>query len=145
MTLIAPSRPGRFHGLGLVALAGHIVAYEASTHGVDTGQSNLVVADVATRRVLRELDGVGGFVDACVISCTSTTDLLVSREGAVAWITETRSWSRHSSTLAIHAAGTTGPPVALDEGPDIGATSLRLSGHILHWWRAGVERTAHLP
>jgi hypothetical protein len=48
-------------------------------------------------------------------------------------------------TLLIYTAATSGPAIVLDEGPDIGSTSLSLSAGTLSWWHAGVERTAPLP
>ena len=40
---------------------------------------------------------------------------------------------------------TTGPISVLDEGADIGPTSLSLTGHTLTWWRGGIEKSAALP
>jgi len=147
MTLIAPSggRPrllGR--SLGEIALAGPIVAYLESQFGVDSGCDSIVVVDVADRRVLRSLPSVACWVDAGFVRGEGVTDLLVGPHGSVAWILQ-RGTRSAPKTLLVYAAGVTGPVRLLDEGPDIGPTSLSLSRGTLSWRHAGVLRTAALP
>jgi hypothetical protein len=149
MTLVAPRAPagpgrGLRKSLGEVALSGSIVAYVEGQFGVDSGCDGIVVADVATRRVLRAVPIVGCSIDAGFIRRERVTDLVVGSHGSVAWILERGANSR-PKTLLVNAAAVSGPATVLDEGPDIGATSLSLSAGMLSWWHAGVQRTASLP
>jgi hypothetical protein len=149
MTLVAPrtlSGPGRglHKSLGEVALSGSIVAYVEGQFGVDSGCNSIVVAEIALRRVLRQLPDVGCTIDAGFIRRERVTDLVVGRAGSVAWILERGANSRPKALL-VNAAAVSGAVTLLDEGADIGATSLGLSAGTLSWWHAGVRRAAPLP
>jgi hypothetical protein len=149
MTLVGP--PIRTFGLRRAVdsfvLAGPIVAYIETQSGIDTGTRSIHVIDVATRRVLREVSGAGGFGDAGFLGYESITEIVVDERGALAWISERgrRGFHEVAPTFAVHAAGVTGPPRVLDEGPGIGQTSLSLEGGTLRWWHDGVQRSAPLP
>ncbi len=147
MTLLAkPTRPGGPLGLRLrvEALSGSIVACLISSFGVDSGSTGLLIADVASRRVLREASA-GRYVDAGILGSESVSKLVLGREGAVGWIMARRERGASATTYIVRGAGRTGPASTLDEGPDIGATSLSLTGHTLTWWHGGIEKSAALP
>jgi hypothetical protein len=150
MTLIpAPpphARPGPFFlgAIGKIALAGPVVAYVIDRlTGVDTSSSELVVADVATRRVLRSAP-VGYSVDAGILAYEALTALVVTSDGAVAWVEE-QGGARSASVVSVYAAPAKGAAVLLDEGPAIDPTSLVLSGGTLSWSDAGAPRTGAMP
>ncbi len=149
MTLI-----GHGHGEGFgpmlrqVVFSGPIVAYLSSSFGVDTSATSLTVADVEARRVLRNVGEVGKSIDAGFAGSERVTKLVLGPEGAVAWITAVSESGRPGQapqTYVLHAAATVGELQVLDEGPDIGGESLTLAGRTLHWWHAGIERSALLP
>jgi hypothetical protein len=146
MTLLAPAKGSRHRSLGSFAFAGTKLAYVEDQFGVDSGTLSIVVVDVARRRVLRTFGGVGGYVDAGIAGSSNVSDVVLSAKGSVAWITETHGPpATPGLTVAVHAATATGAVRTLDEGPDIEAGSLTLSGGMLGWSRAGVERRAPLP
>ncbi len=139
------ARPRQFRpdSIDHVALAGTIVAYTDSTHGVDTGSTDIVVVNVASRRTLLTIPGVGGFVDACVISFRDVTDLVVTYRGSVAWIV--RKGTRcTTATTEVHSARTSGAYALLEEGPAIAPGSLRVSGQTVSWENAGQRKFASL-
>jgi len=147
MTLMAargalPGLGGR--SLAVAAWSGPLVAYTLTSFGVDSGTTTLLVADVAARRVIRELP-VGRYVDAGFAGYERATKIVLGPEGAVGWIAATAERGRPGPLYSVHAAATIGEPRVLDEGPDIGPGSLTVTGKILHWWHAGVERSARLP
>jgi hypothetical protein len=124
-------------------LAGPIVGYIQTQFGVDSGSSQLIVLDVAKRRLLRSIDG-GSYVDAGLILSEGIASFVLDAHGAIAWIS-TRSEHRQPATLAVHAAARTGAPAKLDEGPGIDPHSLRLSHGILSWSDGGVRHSAAMP
>jgi hypothetical protein len=130
--------------IGTIALAGPFAAYLETRLGVDTSDTTLVVADVATRRILRERP-VGSSIDAGIIFRSALTDLLVADDGAVAWIAERYEHRTGTSTVMVYAAAPTGEPTVLDESPAIGATSLMLSAHTLSWSDGAMRRSAQMP
>jgi len=144
MTLVAPRRSGGLRKLfGGLALSGTVVAYLEVQFGVDSGCESIFVADVAARRILRQVPSVGCWVDAGFVRRETVTDLVVGQRGSVAWVLE-RGARESPKTLVVYTAAISGVPAVLDEGPDIGATSLSLSSGTLSWWHAGVQRTAQL-
>lgn len=146
MTLFDPNRPSTglpHRGFGVVAISGTVVAYAVSQFGVDSGGSDLFLADVASRRILRELPG-GGFVDAGFLSRTRITDFVLSPSGSAAWIDEVVRPPKKVKTFVVGAAPLGRPEAVLDEGPGIGAGSLTLTHGTLMWWDGGVERSAPL-
>jgi hypothetical protein len=147
MTLLAPAKaPHLNRSLGSFAFAGTKLAYVEDQFGVDSGSLSIVVVDVARRRVLRTLRGVGGYVDGGILGSSNVSGLVLSGKGSVAWLTETHGPQNSSGvTVTVHAATSTGAVTTLEEGPDIEAGSLTLSVGRLTWRRAGVERSASLP
>jgi hypothetical protein len=149
MTLIAAGRPQTLHSfpgsLGTIVLSRTIVAYVVHRlTGVDTASSELFVADVAARRVLREAR-VGSSVDAGFLGSESLTALVANPAGAVAWIDERVGPRSSGRQLFVYAAPPVGHAVLLDEGTAIDPASLTLSGGTLCWSDGGSTRTAHVP
>lgn len=142
---VALTRPGRFRAPSIdhVTLAGAIVAYTYSTHGVDTGSTSITAVDVATGRTLLTIPGAGGFVDACVISFSDVSDLVVTDHGSVAWLISKGSRCK-TTTFEVYSAVASGAPTLLEEGPAIVPGSLRVSHETVSWENAGQRRSAHL-
>lgn len=134
------SGPGAEH---LVALDGTMVAYTRSETFVDTGKTEIVSANVATRRVLIRSPNVAGFTDACIISFREVKDLVVTESGAVAW-TLRRGHNCKTETFQVFDQDIGGEPTLLDEGPEIDPESLRVTGRGVGWEDAGERRYAVL-
>jgi hypothetical protein len=146
MTLLAARAGGGLGGRSLTvdASSGPLVAYTLTSFGVDSGTTSLLVADVAARRVIRDLLA-GHYVDAGFAGYERVEKVVLGPEGAIGWISAASKGARLPPTYAVHAAARIGQPRVLDEGGDIGATSLSISGRTLRWRHAGIERTAPLP
>lgn len=142
---VALAKPGRYGpgSIDHIALAGTIVAYTDSTHGVDTGSTDIVVVNVATRRTLLTVPGAGGFIDACVIGFREVTDLVVTYRGSVAWIVR-RGAHCATGTFEVHRARTSGAAALLEEGPAIAPGSLRVSGQTVSWENGGQQKSSSL-
>jgi hypothetical protein len=140
---LAKRRRYRPDSIGHIVLAGTIVAFTDSTHGVDTGSTSIVVVTVAARRILLTIPGVGGFIDACVISFRDVTDLVVTDRGAVAWIVR-KGVNCRTTTFEVHSAHASGAQSLLEEGPAIVPGSLRVSGQAASWESGGQRRSASL-
>lgn len=148
MTLIpAPSPSSRRQmreSLALVVVAGPIAAYVVNQlTGVDTATSELVVADVASGRILREAPA-GHSVDGGIIFDERLSSLATTSRGSVAWI-EQRREGRHKRSASVYSAPPTGHATLLDEGPAIGPESLTLSHGTLSWSDGAGRRTAAMP
>jgi hypothetical protein len=150
MTLISARRPPGVHpwhgpgSLRTIVTAGDVV--ERLT-GVDTSSTELVVADVAHRQVLREAR-VGYGVDAGLVFDESVADLVATPLGAVAWIAQRSGGaarSLHYAAFVVYTAPPRGHVAKLDEGDTIEPESLYLSGDTVHWVDGGVTRSAPLP
>ena len=142
VTLVKPAgrRPAR---IGHVTLAGALVAYTASTHGVDTGITDIVVVNVASGRTRLTVSRAGGFIDGCFIQFHEITDLVVTYRGSVAWLVRTGRGCK-TTTFEVHGAQPSGATDLLEEGPDIAPGSLRLSSGIVSWENAGQRKSARL-
>lgn len=127
-----------------VALAGRIVAYTDSVFGVDTGSTDIVVVNVASRRTLLAIPGVGGYVDACVISFRKVTDLAVTDRGIVAWIVRAGSQCK-TATFEVYGAQRSAGPALLAKGPSIAPGSVRVSNQTVSWENGGRRESANLP
>ena len=157
MTLIAAPRPSPPHGpegphlsegsdnLQMLVSAGDVVAYVVGHRaGVDTAESQLIVADVARRQIVRETEA-GHSVDAGFLFSQSVTALVTTSQAAVAWIVQRSGAAARSPKLAVYAAPRRGRAVALDEGDAIDPRSLQISAGAVHWIDGGVARSAPLP
>jgi hypothetical protein len=146
MTLLpapSPGQRGLHRSVGQFRLAGHVAGYIETQFGVDSGTTSLIVVDVSTRHTIRMLPA-GTYVDAGIIFREGVTDFLVTPHGSIAWIIA-RSEHRAAPLLTVHVAARSGPARTLDEGGDIGESSLALAGGTVSWWHAGSERTAPMP
>jgi hypothetical protein len=141
VTLTKPRR--RPDSINDIALAGTIIAYTDSTHGVDTGSTDIVVVDVAKGRTLLMVPGAGGFIDACFIGFHEVTDLVVTHRGSVAWLVRKGARCK-TTTFEVYSAQTGGGAILLEEGPAIVPGSLRLSDRTVSWENAGQRKSAHL-
>lgn len=126
--------------IGVAAVSGVAAAYAATSCGVDTGSTEILV---------RRLDTGATLVSQAAApvtfpeSFTSASAVVVESTGAVAWIGQVTSIVRHSSATAVYAAR--GSSVRrLDAGPAIGATSLRLRGTTVSWRHGAARRSARL-
>ncbi len=141
------ARPGQraLRGVAIehITLAGTMVAYTSSTHGVDTGSTSIEVLDVADGHVVLSVPHAAGFVDACVIQFRRITDLLVTARGSIAWILEKGSRCK-TTTLQLYSAQVSTAPSLLDEGPTIASESLRLREGAVSWEDGGRVVTARL-
>jgi hypothetical protein len=142
---VALAEPRRYRpdSIDHVTLAGTIVAYTDSTHGVDAGSTGIAVVNIATRRILLTIPGVGGFVDACFISFRDVTDLVVTNRGSVAWIVRKGTDCR-TAAFEVRSARASGVQALLEEGPAIVPGSLRVSGQTASWESGGQRRSASL-
>jgi hypothetical protein len=147
MTLFDPERAEtRFAivGVDVVALSGTVLAYSVKHVRADSSGSDLFLAQVASRRILRELPG-DSFVDAGFIGATFTTQFALDPSGSAAWIDETLGpISNRTKTFVVRAAPLDGEEVVLDEGPSIAPRSLKLTTGTLSWQDGATRRTAHL-
>jgi hypothetical protein len=145
VTIARPARRAlRGSAVEHITLAGVMVAYTSSTHGVDTGSTSIEVLDVADGHVVLKVPQAAGFVDPCVIQFHRITDLLVTVRGSIAWILEKGSHCK-TTTLQLYSAQVSGTPVLLDEGPTIASESLRLHDGVVSWEGSGRVVSARLP
>ena len=145
-TVVTLSKPefGRPASIEHIAFAGAIIAFTDSTHGVDTGSTNIMVVDVASRRTLLTVPQAGGFVDGCFISFQEITDLVVNSRGSVAWLVRKGAHCK-TTTYEVYSAQTSGVPTLLEEGPAIAPKSLHPSDGTVRWQNAGQQKSARLP
>jgi hypothetical protein len=144
-TTVALAKPSRYccNSIGHVTLAGPIVAYTDSFHGVDSGCTSIAVVNVASRRTLLTRTQVACSVDAGFIAFGEVTDLVVTSRGSVAWIVH--KGNQQVAGFEVHSTLTSGVTALLAEGPAIVPGSLRLSGHVVSWENAGYRKSGHLP
>ena len=143
MTLLAPTRLNLHVSLQRVELAGHVAAYLLTEFGVDSGTTDLVVVDVAARRVLHAIQA-GSYVDAGILGREAVERFVVTPHGSVAW-SATRQDRGVPTVASVWAAPREGAAIALDSGEAIDAGSLSLAGTTLSWTDGGAQRTAAMP
>jgi hypothetical protein len=143
VTLSTPEQ-GRLVSIEHLTFAGPVIAFTRSTHGVDTGSTDIAVVNVASRRTLLTVPQVGGFIDACFISFQEVTDLVVTARGSVAWLVRKGAQCK-TTTYEVYSAQKSGAPTLLEEGPAIAPKSLRLSNGTVSWQNAGQQKSARLP
>jgi hypothetical protein len=146
MTLLNPEGERGFRAptFDVVALSGTAVAYSIGRHGVDSGASEVVVADIATRRIVQELPGES-FADAGFLGRTTRTDFVLDHSGSAAWIDEVVGpISKRTRSFAVHRAPVGEEEVVLDESADIAPHSLELRAGTLRWQDVGMQRAARL-
>jgi hypothetical protein len=143
VTLSKPG-PGRPVSIEHITLAGTIVAFTHSTHGIDARNTDIVVVDVASRRTLLTVPGAGGFIDACFISFREVTDLLATDRGSIAWLVRKGANCKTTTYEVYSAQASGGAPTLLEEGPAIVPGSLHLSDGTVSWENAGQRKSARL-
>lgn len=139
MTLLDPKRASRFRvpSFAVVALSGSAVAYSIGHHGVDSGGSEVFVADIATRHIVQKLPGES-FGDAGFLGRTTRTDFVLDHSGSAAWIDEVVGpVSKRTKSFAVHRAPVGQEEVVLDESADIAPHSLELRAASRHAPLAG--------
>ena len=72
------------------------------------------------------------------------TDLLVRRDGALAWIIELRDAADSPARYQVRSSLSGTASTILAEGNDIAAGSLALAGSTLYWTQGGLARSATL-
>ena len=72
------------------------------------------------------------------------TDLVVRRDGALAWIIELRDTADSPARYQVRSSLSGGASTILAEGGDIAAGSLALAGSTLYWTQGGLPRSASL-
>jgi hypothetical protein len=127
--------------IGPAAVSGRLVAYAATSCGVDTGSSRVIVARLSDRHRLSSHAASSVMVGA--ESFESVGSIVVDRTGQVAWIASVSSIATHRRAVALLAADRRGTRV-LDSSLTIAPGSLRLRGSRLSWKRGGATRTATL-
>jgi hypothetical protein len=128
----------------LVALDGTMVAYAYSDVGVDTGSTEIIVANAASHRIVLTVPDAASFVDACIISFRELKDLVVTARGSVAWMLRTGHGCQ-TETFQVYDESVSGEPTLLDEGLGIDPKSLRSSSRSVIWGDGGQQRYAPLP
>ncbi len=145
MTLLPSERHfGLSRSVGQFVLAGNIVGYIETRHGVDSGATTLIVVEVASRRTLHEI-AAGHYVDAGFVFSEGVTDFVVSNRGSIAWIAERKQRGSSEEERTVQVVGPTGIVTVDDASTTIDPTSLQLLGHTLSWSDGGVRRTAPMP
>ena len=152
ITLFDPGHPAESRDSsrgfgGVQAIAGTLVAYSIDRTGAGSSNSTVLIADIAARRILRELQ-VSSDPYAKVSTRTAMTAFVLAPSGSAAWIEEKTAWTSFrrpdTKTFVLSAAPFGGQEVTLDESPGIGASWLSLKSGALTWWDGGVERSARL-
>ena len=72
------------------------------------------------------------------------SDLVVRRDGALAWIIELRDTADSPARYQVRSSLSGGTSAILAEGSDIAAGSLALAGSTLYWTQGGLPRSALL-
>jgi hypothetical protein len=113
------------------AVGGRFAAFDFSECGrTDCAESFVKVVDVRT--------GKSRHAPLAPPGAGKITDLVVKRNGSVAWI---RGFA--GGAARVERLDSRGHAV-LERSPDVGPTSLRLAGSSLHWTSAGTDRSATL-
>jgi hypothetical protein len=143
---LEPAHPGfPRHSLGPFALAGTVLAFVDSQHGVDTGCRGINVIDMAKSRTILSVPDVGCFSANFGGLGVLAVDLIVNEHGSVAWISSRREEMKEPMTFNVHSARTSGSVLLLDAGANITPGSLRLApGGEVSWVDGSRARYASL-
>jgi len=122
----------------VIAVTGPRVAYVLTSCSETGCQQTVLVYDLKKRKEVSFSAAAPADVDQQV------TDILLARDGTVAWIGEEQA-SGSAATARFVLARTPGkPPATLASGLDIVPGSLALAGTTLYWTQ-GTARSAPLP
>ena len=129
---------------GPVALAGVDVAYGLTYYGVDTISADVVVRSLTNGAVLRRVDSWSGTVAPEYFQ--SVDDIVVKRDGSVAWIaTEGSIISNNSSSTEVEKSDKIASHALLDKSAKIRRHSLHLHRSQVTWLvGSGVKGAAAL-
>jgi hypothetical protein len=138
-------------------LAGHVLAYtsvRATLGGPSDSEQRILVHDLARRRVLRRLPAgeIRGAANIDPDGHDGVRDLVVDSKGDVAWIVQNPNALPNpppgtftsTRTTEVYAAARKDIPRLLDQGDDIGQTSLARTGCTITWAHASSLRSARL-
>ncbi|MGH2843924.1 MAG: hypothetical protein ACRDKL_10110, partial [Solirubrobacteraceae bacterium] len=131
-----------------IVLAGPVIAYafeENVSDGGDVGayisRNLVIVRNLRTGRLLRTLPN-GPSAPPDRIGGGYTTAVVVKRDGAVAWTTESQGPQGREYT--VRAVDKEGEERVLASGSDVARASLALVGSTLYWTQAGRAMSAPL-
>lgn len=128
-----------------VVLAGRYVAFESFSVGRGRSLYRVSVVDLRTGTVLHDAATVpvspANDSQQEAVGLGPTTRIRLRSTGQVAWIARD---PYGASPVYVIRKIDDRRSIDLDNGEDIGATSLRLSGSTLRWTHAGQPRTAQL-
>jgi hypothetical protein len=120
-------------------LAGPLVAYEEGGGGKVVNIYQVVVRNLRTGRVIRELPTGTPSPRPGWVGIGPTTGIVVKSDGAVAWIVETG----FPTTYQVHAVDSNGSRV-LASGSDIDPSSLALADETIYWTAGSTAMSAPL-
>jgi hypothetical protein len=121
-------------------LAGPLVAYQEGGGGESVRVYLVVVRNLRTGRVVRELPtGTPATPSKSVVGVGPTTGIILKSDGAVAWIVQTG----FPTTYQVHAVDKSGSRV-LASGSDIDPLSLALAGSTIYWTASSAAMSAPL-
>lgn len=142
--MLGPAPYGSPSGAGGVeneVLAGSIVAYEETSNRPCCQHWWVVVRDLSNGHVLHRLPtGTPIKPESLSVGIGQAVDIVVKRDGSVAWIVET---GEEEGRYQVHAVDKSGSRV-LATGPDIDPLSLALAGSTLYWTQGGQPFAASL-
>jgi hypothetical protein len=124
----------------VVAVAGRLVAAGVTTCGIDISAAAIEVLRVSDGHRLLSAQAIG---NPGPEASMRVTGLVLTPEGAVAWIARTGSIADHRTVTEVRAASGAGTRV-LDSSPQIATGSLRLSGRTVSWRDGSGLRSAEL-
>jgi hypothetical protein len=121
-------------------LAGPLVAYEEGGGAETKNSYYVVVRNLRTGRVIREIPtGTPAPPITDTIGAGPTTAIVVKPDGAVAWIVETG----YPTEYQVHAVDSSGSRT-LASGANVDPSSLALAGSTLYWTQNGQAMSAPL-
>ena len=123
-----------------VAVAGRLVAAGETMCGVDVGVAAVEVVRVSDGHRLRSAQAVP---NPGPEASTDVTQVVLTAQGAVAWIAHSQSIAGHRTVTEVGADSGRGARV-LDSGSQLATESLRLSGRTVSWRDGSGRRSAEL-
>lgn len=134
---------GRLGGVtvGLVRVAGRMVAYSTRAQGVDTALESVSVRRLTDGKRLHQDRATPGVFGA--ESFQSVASLVVRPDGGVAWIGTSSSIGGPHHVVEVLRHDRRGLKL-LDSGAAVAPKSLRLRSSTLRWRHGGVTRRASL-
>jgi hypothetical protein len=142
--LLGPAPYGSPSGAGGVeteVLAGSVVAYEEASNQSCCQHWWVVVRDLNNGHVLHRIPtGTRVTPRPLSVGIGQAVDIVVKRNGSVAWIVETNA---EEGEYQVHAVDSSGSRT-LASSPEVDSTSLALAGSTLYWTQGGRPLSATL-